>query len=54
MRKTINLADRTAAMEALKKLYGNEEVKDDRATIDTNRESGTESISSMGENATKV
>ena len=41
--KRVNLADRAAAMEALKQLYGNKEVKDDRRKLSTERESGTTS-----------
>lgn len=47
MRKTVNLADRQAAMDALRKLYSRKEVKDDRGENGSEREPGTESISEM-------
>lgn len=43
MRKTVNLADRAAAMEALKQLYGQEPRNGDDSKADSDRKSGTES-----------
>lgn len=47
MRKTVNLADRQAAMDALRKLYGQKEAMDGFEDIDRKREPGTEGISEM-------
>ena len=32
MKRVVNLADKKAAMELLKQLYGNDEVKDDQSS----------------------
>jgi hypothetical protein len=47
MKKTVNLADKQAALELLKQLYRDDEVKDAPEITDTERESGTKSISDL-------
>ena len=43
MKKVVNLKDHKNMMELMKKLYGNEDVKDDFKRTDTQREPGTKS-----------
>lgn len=54
MRKLINLADRQAAMEALKQLYGKEPRNGNDLSTDSIRESGAESVSKVDKNAEAV
>ena len=49
--KTINLRDRQEVMALMKILYGNDEVKDDQACINTNREPGTKVVGKVAESS---
>jgi hypothetical protein len=49
MKKVVNLADRKAAYELLKKLYENDEVTDDFETRCTARERGTTMVGGLVE-----
>lgn len=50
-KKIVNLRDRQEVMALMKILYGNDEVKDDQACINTNREPGTEVASQVVESS---
>ena len=41
MKNSVNLADKEKVLELMKKLYGNDEVRDDQE-VDTERETGAD------------
>lgn len=47
----INLRDRQEVMALMKILYGNDEVKDDQACNDTDREPGTKVVGQVVESS---
>lgn len=54
MKKTVNLADKNAAQELLRMLYGNDEVKEDDNIGGSPGERGTESVSGLVELPSRV
>lgn len=49
--KQINLRDKEKMLELMKLLYGNDEVKDDQAHINTKRESGATMAGEVAEHS---